>query len=224
MKEDSQALNTKNPDFEEKELEGVYGSYRITLQDAIEVKYYRLALLTCGISLVAGLVQWLLLHSNWAVLWIIPLSISLGLVLNWIHIYLEPLHRLLQALWLTGTIGILWLSIKVGVTNLLPSLEVQPLLVLVIGPFFAALTGVGFKEFFCFRRPEAIGLTLLIPMALIGHLSQFLNHALTSGMLFTAALLLLILSIRKFGMDAASDIGDKSIFDYLAQKKSANAS
>ena len=41
--------------------------------------------------------------------------------------------------------------------------------------------------------------------------------------LLTAALLLLVLSMRKFGMDTAADVGDKSVFAYLdAQRQVAN--
>ena len=53
----------------------------------------------------------------------------------------------------------------------------ESLWILAVGPFFAALTGVGFKEFFCFRRPEAIGVTLLLPLALLGRLSGLLPLA-----------------------------------------------
>ena len=43
------------------------------------------------------------------------------------------------------------------------------------------------------------------------------------GLMLTAALLLLVLSMRKFGMDAAADVGDKSVFAYLdAQRQVAN--
>ena len=87
--------------------------------------------------------------------------------------------------------------------------------ILPIGPLFAALTGIGFKEFFCFQRGEAIGLTLLLPLALLGHLLGLINPEVSAAMLTIAALLLVVLALRKFGMEAAADVGDKSVFAYL---------
>jgi uncharacterized integral membrane protein len=91
----------------------------------------------------------------------------------------------------------------------------QPLWILAIGPFFAALAGVGFKEFFCFRRPEAIGVTLLLPIALLGYLAGLLGGPATTTLLALESALLLVLCLRKFPMPAAADVGDKSVFAYL---------
>jgi uncharacterized integral membrane protein len=105
---------------------------------------------------------------------------------------------------------------------MLPALARQPLWVLAIGPFFAALAGVGFKEFFCFRRPEAIGVTLLLPLALLGHLSGLLSSPISTALLGVESVLLLVLCLRKFPMPAAADVGDKSVFAHLkAQATSA---
>ena len=106
-----------------------------------------------------------------------------------------------------------------GPAAALPTLQRQPLWILAIGPLFAAMAGIGFKEFFCFRRPEAIGLTLLLPMALLGRLSNLLPADVCLALLTTAALLLVILAVRKFGMDPAADIGDKSVFAYLEAQR-----
>jgi uncharacterized integral membrane protein len=88
-----------------------------------------------------------------------------------------------------------------------------------VGPFFAALTGVGFKEFFCFRRPEAIGVTLLLPLALLGRLSGLLPAESALRLLAIQALLLLVLCLRKFPMPAAADVGDKSVFAWLERQR-----
>ena len=84
-----------------------------------------------------------------------------------------------------------------------------------MGPLFAAMAGIGFKEFFCFQRPEAIGLTLLLPLGLLGRLLGLLNLSTAMTLLSAAALLLVLLALRKFGMEAAADVGDKSVFAYL---------
>ena len=203
-------MTTADPQFE-----GVYGPYSITETDRRDVQRYRLALLTTGLALLAGVLHCWLLGAPWAWLWILPMGSSLGLALLWIHIYLRPLHRALQLFWLMGCIGWATLLISVGPTHALITLADQRLWILAIGPLFAALAGIGFKEFFCFQRPEAIGLTLLLPAALLGHLVGLINGPLCLALLESAALLLVLLALRKFGMEAAADVGDKSVFAYL---------
>ncbi len=217
--ENSQVLKSQETSLMEAEFTGVYGTYKITHSDEIEVQRYRISVLICGIAFCAGMAQWLLIGPSQAWFWLIPLAISLGLALKWIHIYLRLLHNALQILWALGCIGICILVIKFGSENLLFSLSSKPLWTLVIGPLFAALTGLGFKEFFCFQRLEAVGLTLLIPTALLGHLTGVLNGEIVLALLSCSAFLLLVLALRKFGIDAAADIGDKSVFDYLDRQR-----
>tara|TARA_Y100001978_G_C23352207_1_gene272539 strand:- start:90 stop:554 length:465 start_codon:yes stop_codon:yes gene_type:complete len=147
------------------------------------------------------------------------MSISMGSSLKWIHIYLRPLHQALTIFWVLGCIGFLILSYHFGVTNLIHGIRENPKLILLIGPLFASLTGIGFKEFFCFRRIEAIGITIFIPIALIGYLTQLANESFTFAMLLVSSLLLVILGIRKFNLPAEADIGDKSVFDFLESQR-----
>nr|WP_115093456.1 DUF2301 domain-containing membrane protein [Synechococcus sp. UW106] len=196
-------------------FDGVYGTYSITEIDRQEVRSYRIALLITGLSLAAGLLQWWRIGSTWAWVWVLPIATALGLSLRWIHIYLRPLHRALQLFWLTGCIGWGALLMHAGPSTALATLRDQPLWILAVGPLFAALAGIGFKEFFCFQRPEAIGLTLLLPAALLGHLLGLISGSFCLVLLGSAALLLVLLALRKFGMDAAADVGDKSVFAYL---------
>ena len=98
-------------------------------------------------------------------------------------------------------------------------LRENPKSILLIGPLFASLTGIGFKEFFCFRRIEAIGITIFIPIALIGYLTELANERFTFSMLLVSSLLLLLMGIRKFNLPAEADIGDKSVFQYLRSKE-----
>ncbi len=208
------------PDEEETSLQGVYGQYTITSKDKLEVKLYRFSVLLCGISFVAGISHWLLFGPSSAWIWIITMAISLGLSLKWIHIYLRPLHKTLQLFWILGCIGILIIIWNFGVENLISELSENRQLTLLIGPLFAALTGLGFKEFFCFRRLEAIGLTLILPLALLGNLSGILKDQYVMSMLAVSAFLLMVMALRKFGIDASADIGDKSVFQYLTQQTS----
>ena len=219
----SKVLNSEKTSFKELEFQGVYGSYRITHADHLEVQKYRIAVFICGITFCAGISHWLFFGPAWASLWLIPMAIGLGLALKWIHIYLRPLHRALQILWALGCIGAGLLALKLGGESLLPSIVSDPILTIAIGPLFAALTGLGFKEFFCFQRLEAIGLTLLIPVSLLGHLTGLVRGEIVMVLLGCSSVLLLVLAIRKFGMDAAADVGDKSVFTYLDNQQTAKS-
>lgn len=197
-------------------LEGVYGPYTIDARDRLEVLGYRLALLLAAIAQTALLVQWRLVGPQGLWPWLVLLALGLGLALRWIHIYLRPLHRALQLLWLLGCLGAALMAWRVGPDQMVVALGEQRLWLLAIGPLFAALAGIGFKEFFCFRRVEAIGVTLLLPLALLGYLVGLLDAGTSSGLMAIQSALLLLLCGRKFPMPAAADVGDKSVFTYLA--------
>ncbi len=199
-------------------IQGMYGSYVITKSDKLEVQKYRFSILICGISYCLGLIHWITLGPSLAWIWLIPLAISLGLALKWIHIYLKPLHQTLQLLWAIGCLGFAIMALNMGPARILSSLNNEPKWILLIGPLFASMAGVGFKEFFCFRRPEAIGLTLILPIALLGHLTQFIDSLLVLILLTSSSILLILLALRKLGMNPADDVGDKSFFEYLAKQ------
>ncbi len=200
---------------EDPEYQGLYGKFRITLEDKNEVKCYRIALLCCGLSFSIGMGQWLTFGSENVWVWLILMFISLSLALQWIHIYIKAIHLTLQILCLLGSLSITILIFSGNPQDLLYSFSIYKLKVLLMGPFFAALTGLGFKEFFCFRQPEAIGLTFLIPISILGYSLGIISPELIMICLSVSAMLLLILGIRKFGMDPSLDIGDKSVFEYL---------
>ncbi len=205
-------------------IKGIYGDFIVTSNDKKEVLLYRLSILFCGLFFSIGITQWFTNGSDQTWFWLLFMSISMGLSLKWIHIYLRPLHQILTILWILGCIGFLILSYHFGVTNLFYGLRENPKSILLIGPLFASLTGIGFKEFFCFRRIEAIGITIFIPIALIGYLTELANENFTFTMLAVSSLLLLILGIRKFNLPAEADIGDKSVFDFLESQRKLKAS
>ncbi|MEO1004103.1 MAG: DUF2301 domain-containing membrane protein [Cyanobacteria bacterium J06638_7] len=202
----------------------MYGPFTITAADRREVLAYRLSLLVAAVAQLALLAQWHWLGAGHLWPWLLPLCAGVGLALRWIHIYLRPLHRALQAFWLLGCAGLAALALQVGPGAMATALEADGRWLWAVGPLFAALAGIGFKEFFCFQRAEAIGVTLLLPAALLGHLSGLMQPALVGQLLGLEALLLLLLCLRKFPMPAAADVGDKSVFAYLeAQRQSAAA-
>jgi uncharacterized integral membrane protein len=203
----------------EERYEGVYGPFTITDGDRREVLGYRLALLGLAIAQAALLAQWRWLGPQLLWPWLLPMAAGLGLALRWIHIYLRPLHRALQLFWLLGCLGLLSLAVVAGPGAMAAAAASDGRWVWAVGPFFAALAGIGFKEFFCFRRPEAIGVTLLLPVALLGALSGLLPAAASGSSMGVEAALLLVLTLRKFPMPAAADVGDKSVFAYLEAQR-----
>jgi uncharacterized integral membrane protein len=201
-------------------FEGVYGPFTVDANDRREVLGYRLALLTVAIAQLGWLIQWQERGAEQLWPWLLLMAAGLGLALQWIHIYLRPLHLTLKLFWLLGCVSAIALAVNAGgPAGMLRAVLAQPLWLLALGPYFAALAGVGFKEFFCFRRPEAIGVTLLLPLALLGRLLGLISAPLCGQLLLVQALLLLVLCLRKLPMEAAADVGDKSVFAYLEKQR-----
>lgn len=203
--------------------QGQFGSFTIENADRQEVVLYRagLAIAALCFALGTGGLLWRgnqpwVLHGIsllYTVFWL-----SLGLSLLKVHIYLKPLHRLLQGFWLVG--GIASLAIAHG--SPLPfavTIYQQPAAIWGIGFTFAALTGLFFKEAFCFNRFETKLLTPLVPFLLLGHLFQFLADEWKSILLVVWATSFMIFALRKVIQPIPPDIGDKSVFEYLAQQR-----
>ena len=203
-------------------IKGVYGDFIVTSKDKKEVLLYRFSIISCALFFSIGLAQWFTTGSSQVWICFGGLVISLGLSLKWIHIYLRPLHQALVLFWAIGCIGLGIVIYHFGLTNIIYGLQENPKWVFLVGPLFVSLTGVGFKEFFCFRRIEAIGITIFIPIAFIGHLTELSDEKFTFALLVLSALLLLILGIRKFDLPAEADIGDKSVFDFLKSQRKIN--
>ena len=205
--------------------QGQFGEFTINERDRWEVIIYRSGLmvsalsftLSSGLLLLYGVTPSTLLVTN---LLFGIFILGLGVSLATIHIYLKPLHRLLQVFWLIGTIasGVLaWQSdnsLAVFVYN-------HPLAILGIGFVFAALTGIFFKEAFCFNRLETKVLTPLIPLLLLGHMFSILPLTVEQILLATWAIFYLVFAIRKAIQPIPPDIGDKSVFAYLKEQKEA---
>ncbi|XP_058750450.1 uncharacterized protein LOC131623458 isoform X2 [Vicia villosa] len=98
---------------------------------------------------------------------------GLGLSLFLIHIYVTEIKRTLQALWGLGVLGsaatYIYLAQPTNKT-LIQYVVDNPSAVWLVGPLFAALTGLVFKEGLCYGKLEAGALTFIIPILLLGHL------------------------------------------------------
>ena len=217
MKEVNSYFKSSDP------IKGLYGDFIVTSEDKKEVLFYRFSILCCALFFSIGLAQWFTNGSSQVWICFAGLVISLGLSLKWIHIYLRPLHRALVLFWVIGCIGLGIVAYHFGLTNVIVGLTENPKWIFLVGPLFVSLTGVGFKEFFCFRRIEAIGITIFIPIAFIGHLTQLTNEKFTFALLIISSFLLLFLGIRKFDLPAEADIGDKSVFDFLERQRKLNS-
>lgn len=206
---------------------GQFGPFIIDEADRREVKLYRAGIALAALSFGAGTA----LALGWGdrpetaaiVSWLyLPFSLGLGLALLTIHIYLGFLHRLLQAFWLVGTVAALTLT-QLDPAPLALAVYQTPQTLWGIGWTFAALTGIAFKEAFCFNRFETKLLTPAIPLLMLGHLFGWLPLAVERALVGAIALLLLVFAARKLVQPIPPDIGDKSVFEYFRARSRESA-
>ena len=205
--------------------QGQFGEYTIDKSDRLGVKIYRGGLVLAAASFaIAG--NLLFAKGEAALPFITPLfalfSLGLGISLLTIHIYLIPLHRTLQVFWGIGTVSAIALSFQTSEPLALYVYE-HPLTLLGIGFTFAALTGIYFKEAFCFNRLETKFLTPLVPLLLLGHMVGILSVDIEQVFFALWTILFTIFAARKLVQPLDPDIGDKSVFDYLKQQKATKA-
>lgn len=203
---------------------GQFGDYTITQGDRRGVVLYRTGLMVAAVAFGLGTILALGFNQNPVLVQAISLLytlfwLGLGLSLATIHIYLVPLHRLLQGVWLVG--GLASLACSHAIDGPLAQTVVEtPGVLWGIGFTFVALTGIFFKEAFCFDRLETKLLTLLVPLLLLGHLFALLPLAAKQGLLGAWAVLFGVFALRKAVQPIVPDIGDKSVFVYLKQQRS----
>ena len=213
-------------DSQPKVYQGQYGEFTITEGDRLGVIIYRLGLFMAGLSFTTGSVLILWKGATLPILQVLTLlfgifSLALGISLVTIHIYLAPLHKLLQIFWLIGTIMAVVLAWQSSQPLALFIYD-RPLSILGIGFIFAALTGIFFKEAFCFNRLETKFLTVIVPSLLLGHLVGILTVGAEQFLLSCWTLLFVIFVMRKAIQPIPPDIGDKSVFAYLKSSRSNN--
>ncbi|MEH1942766.1 MAG: DUF2301 domain-containing membrane protein [Nostoc sp.] len=204
--------------------QGQFGEFTITQSDRTGVIIYRAGLMVAALSFAIGSAL-VLLNNNQAVSTALtPLyacfSLALGVSLFTIHIYMASLHRMLQIFWAIGSIT----SVILAITSSEPlALTVynQPITLFGVGFIFVALTGIYFKEAFCFNRLETKVLTPIVPLLLLGHLVGILPTQMESVLLGIWATLFLVFALRKTVQAIPADIGDKSVFTYLKEQRLA---
>jgi uncharacterized integral membrane protein len=214
--------------IESEVYQGQFGTFTITDEDRRSVVIYRSALMVSAISFGIGAIAvlWQLSQNgivdstvlNLITFLFITFSIGLGIALTMIHIYMVILHRALQAFWAIGSVSAIICSLyyQQPIGSIVYE---QPLTILGIGFTFAALTGIFFKEAFCFNRWETKILTFLVPSLLLGHLTNLLPQNIEASLLGIWAGLFLVFAIRKAIQAIPPDLGDKSVFEYLKIQK-----
>ena len=203
--------------------QGQFGEYTITKQDRLEVIIYRggLVLAAASFAIASNL---FFAQGEAALPAITPLfmlfSLGLGVSLWYIHIYMKPLHLVLQGFWLIGTIATIAIAISSD-EPLALYIYNHPLTLFGTGFTFAALTGIFFKEAFCFNRTETKILTPIVPLLLLGHMTGIIPVEIEQVLLGIWTIGFSVFAIRKMIQEIDPDIGDKSVFAYLKQQASA---
>ncbi len=204
--------------------QGQFGEFTVTKSDRTEVIIYRCGLMVGALCFAIG-TYLVLQYNNPTVLRLITFlyagfSIALGVSLWHIHIYMVQLHRILQVFWGIGSISAIVVAFSSN-EPLAVTVYHQPLTIFGIGFTFAALTGIYFKEAFCFNRLETKFLTPTVPLLLLGHLTGILPLYWEQFLLGFWAVLFMIFAIRKIVQAIPPDIGDKSVFEYLKTQRAA---
>lgn len=204
--------------------QGHFGPFSITKGDRLGVVIYRVGLGLAASCFAVGTFLLLVWGPEPGVLRsLTPLfggfSLGLGVSLATIHIYMVVLHRALQLFWGVGCLGALWV-VGQSTDPLAIATYNHSLNLVAIGWIFVALTGLCFKEAFCFNRFEAKFLTGLLPLLLLGHWLRLLPILVEQGLLGAVAALFLVFAGRKFWQAIPDDIGDKSVFVHLHQAHS----
>jgi uncharacterized integral membrane protein len=201
--------------------QGQFGEFTIEDVDRKGVVIYRAGLAIAALSFAIATV---LVFYQGSPAWITGLYWllwgAIGISLWTIHIYLAPLHRTLQVFWAIGGIASLGISLWVAEPLALYVYE-HGITILGVGFTFAALTGIFFKEAFCFNRLETKLLTPIVPGLLLGHLLGWIPPTGAQTLLAAWAALFLVFALRKVIQPIPPDIGDKSVFDYLHSQQTA---
>lgn len=201
---------------------GMYADWSVTKDDQLEVWSYRVCLTTVAVTTLACASPAVFgkdlsfLSNNLS--YFLGAS-SLGAALYLIHMYVDPIKKFMQALWAVGFTG----SVCIALTtheSVPQYVAVHPAAVWLVGPMFAALTGVAFKEGMCYGKPECAALFFLIPVTLLGHLSGIIDQGGEKNLIILWCLLITLFASRKYTQEVKDDIGDKSVFLFNAMSES----
>ena len=207
-------------DREPQTYQGQFGEFTINKRDRTEVIIYRTGLVVAAASFAIAS-NLFFAQGEAALPAITPLfalfTMGLGVSLYFIHIYMKALHRVLEGFWLIGTIATVAIAMSSN-EPLALYIYNHPLTLFGTGFTFAALTGIFFKEAFCFNRMETKILTPIVPLLLLGHIAGIIPVEIEQALLGIWTIGFSVFAIRKMIQEIDPDIGDKSVFDYLKQQ------
>eukprot|EP00890_Picochlorum_soloecismus_P005795 jgi/Picsp_1/6216/NSC_03570-R1_protein len=213
------ALRASNRSSDVETYPGMYGDWKIEQSDIIEVWTYRICISIFTAAFVSETLANVLqlpshvLNDN-AVCALG--AAALGMSLVQIHIYVTPIKRALQSLWLAGVLGSLWILVaQSGTSSVLDYVVQNRWGVWITGPMFAALTGMAFKEGLCYGKPEAFVLSLGIPIWQLSHLFGIVkDDSVEGGLAVIISILMAVFAARKYTQPIKDDIGDGSVFKF----------
>ncbi|CAC5343658.1 MULTISPECIES: DUF2301 domain-containing membrane protein [Planktothrix] len=205
--------------------QGQFGNYTINDHDRQSVIIYRTGIIIAALcfTVATGLVLFQL-NTPGVLQALTPIYfcfwLGLGVSLFTIHIYLIQLHQLLELFWLIGGIASVVFAV-VDAEPLALTIYHNPYSLFGVGFTFVALTGIYFKEAFCFNRVETKLLTPLVPILLLGFMAGLWSVDAQKILLAFWAIQFIIFAGRKIFQGIPGDIGDKSVFDYLKNQQLA---
>lgn len=204
---------------------GMYADWSVTESDTIEVWSYRVCLTSVALATLACASP-LLLGAD--ALGGFPARIQapayfagaagLGAALGLIHMYVDPIKKFMQALWLVGCVGSTGVALTTHESVPLYVAH-HPSAVWAVGPLFAAFTGVAFKEGMCYGKPECAALFFVVPLALLGHLTGTIHEGGEKALVSLWCVLIVVFASRKYTQAVKDDIGDKSVFIFDAMSE-----
>jgi uncharacterized integral membrane protein len=202
----------------EQYYEGMYGRWSVSKADEIEVWSYRVALsLACagasGVVLGGFTGNEDIVNPSY-----FAGASGLGVALVLVHMYVTPIKRVMQALYAVGFIGSVGIAASYDGGSLLDFVVEHRSAVWLIGPLFAAFTGLAFKEGACYGKPEAFFLFLMTPIMCLGHLTGLASGEVETFFVATWMLGFLVFAGRKYTQAVKDDIGDKSVFTFRGLK------
>ena len=192
---------------------GLYCDWSVTPTDVAEVWAYRVCLSIVAIAVLAC--------SSVVFVPDAPVNLnaayftgatSLGVALVLIHMYVDPIKKAMQAMWIAGFVGSVGIAATHGDSSVPVFVASHPWSVWLVGPMFAALTGVAFKEGMCYGKAECAGLFFVVPAMLLGHLTGLGSEGFEKGSIVVWCALIAMFAARKYTQEVKDDIGDKSVF------------
>ena len=216
--DDRERENDAEGNNEEQYYEGMYGRWSVSKADEIEVWSYRVALsLACagasGVVLGGFTGNEDIVNPSY-----FAGASGLGVALVLVHMYVTPIKRVMQALYAVGFIGSVGIAASYDGGSLLDFVVEHRSAVWLIGPLFAAFTGLAFKEGACYGKPEAFFLFLMTPIMCLGHLTGLASGEVETFFVATWMLGFLVFAGRKYTQAVKDDIGDKSVFTFRGLK------